>query len=68
VVERPKERDEITIEIELKSEGCDKAMLSEEIAGKFHSLCQLRPDRVEFVAAGTIGEGAKMVIDLRKWG
>ena len=68
VVERPEERDEMTIKIELKSEECDKAMLSEEIARKFHSLCQLRPDRVEFVAAGTIGEGAKMVIDLRKWG
>ena len=68
VVERPKERDEMTIKIELKSEECDKALLSEEITRKFHSLCQLRPDRVEFVAAGTIGEGAKMVIDLRKWG
>jgi len=28
----------------------------------------LRPDRIEYVETGTIGEGAKIVVDLRKWG
>jgi phenylacetate-coenzyme A ligase PaaK-like adenylate-forming protein len=68
VVERPGQRDEMTFKIELKSEDCDKDALSEEIARKFQSLCLLRPDRIEFVAAGSIGEGAKAVVDLRNWG
>jgi len=68
VVDRPGQRDEMTFKIELKSEECDKVSLSEEIARKFQSLCLLRPDRIEFVGTGTIGEGAKMVVDLRKWG
>ncbi len=67
VVERPRQRDEMAFKIELKSEECDKDSLSAEISKKFQSLCLLRPDRIEFVAAGTIGEGGKAVVDLRKW-
>jgi phenylacetate-CoA ligase len=67
VVERAKDRDEMTFKIELNSEECDKEALSEAIARKFQSLCQLRPDRIEFVGVGSIGESAKIVTDLRKW-
>jgi len=68
VVERPKERDEMTFRIELRDENCDRAALSEELGKRFQSLCLLRPDRIEFVAAGTIPDGAKTVDDVRKWG
>ena len=67
VVDRPGQRDEMTFKIELKDDKCDKDALSEEVAKKFQSLCLLRPDRIEFVTTGTLGEDAKSVVDLRKW-
>ena len=68
MVDRPEQRDEMTFKIELKSEDCDKAALSEDVSKKFQSLCLLRPDRIEFVAVGAIPDGAKIVSDIRKWG
>jgi phenylacetate-CoA ligase len=67
VIARPQQRDELTLLIELKTADWDKVTLSESIAKKFQSTCQLRPDRIEFMAEGTIPDGAKIVSDVRKW-
>ena len=66
-VERPNERDEMTFRFELRPGDCDKEALSKDIARKFQNLCLLRPDRIEYVEIGTIGEAAKTVVDLRRF-
>ncbi len=67
VVARPAQRDELTLRVELKDEAVDKDALAEELSRKFQALCLLRPDRIEFVPAGTIPAGAKTIVDERKW-
>ena len=66
MVERPAERDEMTFKFELRSGDCDKEALSRDVSRKFQSLCLLRPDRIEFVETGAIGEGARTLVDLRR--
>lgn len=68
VVVRLKEhRDEITINVELKDETVDRKQLADGLTKNFQDVCRVRPDKVEFVAKGTIPEGAKIIKDERVW-
>jgi phenylacetate-CoA ligase len=67
LVGRKAQRDEMTFRIELADENIDKDRLAEEINKKFQGLCLVRADKIEFVARGTIPEGAKMIVDQRIW-
>jgi phenylacetate-CoA ligase len=66
-VNRIGQRDEMTIIAELCDESCDKISLANEIGRKFQSVCLVNPDRIEFVASGTIPQDSKIIVDLRKW-
>jgi phenylacetate-CoA ligase len=67
VVDRPGQRDELLVKIELKDGTINRQALSDDIARRFQAECLVRPDRIEFVEPGTIPEGSKTVSDMRKW-
>jgi phenylacetate-CoA ligase len=67
LVGRQAQRDEMIFKVELKDESIDKAKLADELSSKFQGLCRLKPDRIDFVAKGTIPEKHETMVDERKW-
>jgi phenylacetate-CoA ligase len=66
-VGRQKQRDEITINLELKEETVDKPKLTEELVKTFQDICRVRADKIEFLTKGTIPEEHKLIVDERTW-
>ncbi|MBM3118063.1 MAG: phenylacetate--CoA ligase [Chloroflexi bacterium] len=67
VVVRPQHRDEMVLKVELVDETVDKEKLKTALDKDFRDVCKVRFDRVEFVAKGIIAEGAKRIVDERKY-
>jgi phenylacetate-CoA ligase len=67
VVRREGQRDEAVLKLELKDESVDKTRLASDLSEKFQSLCRVKPDKIAFVAKGSIPEGAKKLVDERSW-
>ena len=67
VVRLHEHRDEITINLELKDETINKEQLANSLIKNFQDVCRVRPDKVEFLAKGTIPEGGKVILDERVW-
>ena len=67
VVDLHGNRDEITLNVELKDETIDKKQLSSRLMKAFLNLCCVRVDKVEFLAKGSIPEGDKTILDKRVW-
>ncbi|MGB9629519.1 MAG: phenylacetate--CoA ligase family protein [Thermodesulfobacteriota bacterium] len=65
-ISRPEYRDEWAIKVELKEE-VDRQHFSKSLQESIQESCRLRPDRIDFVLEGSIGEGAKKMVDLRTW-
>lgn len=59
-------RDFINAKFELTDEDIDKEKLINTFTRDFQNRCRLKIDKVEFVPRGTILDGAKKVVDLRK--
>jgi len=66
-VGRQKQRDIITINLELKDETLDKQKLTDDLAQAFQDICRVKADKIEFVAKGTIPEEHKVIEDERTW-
>lgn len=66
-VDRPQQRDEILINIELKNPCVEQENLAGAITTRFQAQCLIKPDRIVFVPAGVIEEGSRSIVDLRKW-
>jgi phenylacetate-CoA ligase len=66
IVGRRENRDEMTLKLELKDSGIDKDRLGVDINSKFQDICRIKIDKIEFVAAGTIGD-KQGIKDERKW-
>ncbi len=58
-------RDELVMLVE--GEVGDKEGFTKAMRTRFQDICRLSLDKVEFVAAGTIPQGSKLVADERKW-
>jgi len=58
-------RDEITLRVE--AEPADPQGLEQALKKRFKEVCRLDLDRVEFVPRGAIPQGAKVIVDERKW-
>lgn len=67
VVRRQQQRDDLTVNIELKDETIDKQRLTAELAKNLQDVCRVKPDRIECVASGTIPEKRKLIVDERTW-
>jgi len=66
-VGRQRQRDQITINLELKDEAVDKQKLTEELTRTFQDICRVKADKVDFLTKGTIPEEHKLVVDERSW-
>jgi phenylacetate-CoA ligase len=67
IVGRREHRDEMTLKVELKDAGIDKARLSLDINNKFQDICRIKIDKIEFVEPDAIGEKEQGIKDVRKW-
>ncbi len=67
VIRLQEHADDITVNVELKDEAIDKEQLGNSLAKDFKNLCRVRPDRIKFVAKGTIPEGSRLILDERVW-
>jgi len=77
VVARPENRDELTLRVMLADESADREALAKGLSTAVQSTCRVRPDRIEFVAADAIAEGAaeglaaeglaRLILDERTW-
>ncbi len=66
-VGRREQRDEITINLELKDVTIDKQQLTNDLAKAFQDVCRVKADKIEFVTKGTIPEEHKVIVDERTW-
>ena len=62
-------RDELTLRVVLAPghEGDDRAALEAAIGEAVRSLCRVKVDRVEFLAADALAADAKVLVDERAW-
>jgi phenylacetate-CoA ligase len=67
VVDRQDNRDQMKLKLELKDSAADKTRLNVEVGQKFHDLCRVKLDSIDFVSPGIIPEPHKTIVDLRKW-
>jgi phenylacetate-CoA ligase len=67
LVTRRGQRDEMTLKIELKDEAIDREKLADDVNKRFHNLCRVKIDRIEFVEKGSIPEGHQAIVDERTW-
>jgi len=67
VVRRAGQRDEMTLNIELKDETIDKGKLADDLNDRFQNLCRVKIDKIQFIEKGTIPEDGKTMVDERTW-
>jgi len=67
VVSRIGERDELTINLELRDESVDRDKLTNDLARTFQDICRVRADNIKFGVKGTIPKDRKIILDERKW-
>lgn len=67
VVTRPLHRDELTLRVELKGGAVPDEGLAEQIKQAVGEAIRVKVDRVEFVPAGAIPEGHKLIVDERTY-
>jgi len=66
VVSRPALKDQFGLRVEIE-DGADLEVVSEQIKEAVRSLCRVRVDTVELLAAGNIKEGDPGMLDQRTW-
>jgi phenylacetate-CoA ligase len=67
VVTRPENRDEFALLAVLTDESADRQTLTETLLQAVQSTCRVKMDRVEFVPASDLEDGAGIIIDKRTW-
>jgi phenylacetate-CoA ligase len=67
IVGRRQHRDEMTLKVELKDSGVDREKLAVDINNKFHDICRVKIDKIEFVSSDTISDKQQGIKDERKW-
>jgi len=67
VVGRRGQRDEMTLNLELKDEAMDRRKLAADLNHRFQNLCRVKIDKIEFVARGTLPEEYQQIVDERTW-
>lgn len=65
VVTRTGQRDDMTLNVELKEGQADTKALAEELVKVVTDAARIKLDHCEFVAKGTIAEGQKILLDKR---
>ncbi len=64
-VTRQDNRDEMLLQLELGSQPAEREKWIEALRKDFQETCRVRFDRVEYLPAGSIPQGAKKIVDKR---
>ncbi len=67
IVRQEKQRDELTLKVELKDEVRDRNSLANDLNTKFQSMCRLKIDKIDFAERGTFPETYQTIVDERTW-
>jgi phenylacetate-CoA ligase len=67
VVSRAENRDQMTLRVVLSDEAADREALTQQLGMAVQSTCRVKPDRVEFVTADALDDGAAAILDQRTW-
>jgi phenylacetate-CoA ligase len=65
MVDRPSDRDEMLLQVELKSEPPDRGSWEESLRKEFQNTCKVRFDSLEVLPAGSIPKDGKSITDRR---
>jgi phenylacetate-CoA ligase len=65
MVDRPSDRDEMLLQVELKSEPPDRGSWEESLRKEFQNTCKVRFDSLEVLLAGSIPKDGKSITDRR---
>jgi len=65
LVDRPADRDEMLLQVELRREPADRGAWEESLRKEFQNACKVRFDALETLPSGSITEGAKTIVDRR---
>ncbi|MFA5078124.1 MAG: phenylacetate--CoA ligase family protein [Dehalococcoidia bacterium] len=65
LVNRPADRDEMLLQVELKSEPADRGAWEESLKKEFQNACKVRFDSLEVMPQGSIPKDGKTIIDRR---
>lgn len=65
IVNRIENRDDMLLQVELRSEPGDKESWETTLKKDFQGVCKVRFDRIEYVKPGTIDKTAKKIVDNR---
>ncbi|MFA5064521.1 MAG: phenylacetate--CoA ligase family protein [Dehalococcoidia bacterium] len=65
LVSRPADRDEMLLQVELKSELAERGAWEESLRKEFQNTCKVRFDTLEVLPAGSIPVDEKKIIDRR---
>lgn len=65
IVNRIENRDDMLLQVELRSEPGDKESWEATLKKDFQGVCKVRFDRIEYVKPGTIDKTAKRIVDNR---
>jgi phenylacetate-CoA ligase len=68
VVTRAENRDQLTLRVVLSDESADREALTQQLGMAVQSTCRVKADRVQFVTADALDEGAEPILDERSWG
>ena len=68
IVTRPESRDHLTLRLALAGNDINRDTLVEPLKQSVRSVCRVRLDEVEFVAADAISADAPGMVDERDWG
>ncbi len=67
IVIRPKNRDELLLQVVIVGEDVNRESLTTTISQAVKATCRINVDRIEYVSEGELGESESIIVDKRIW-
>jgi phenylacetate-CoA ligase len=67
VVDRSGFKDQLTMRVEMRSPGPDRATFQQEFENFVKEVCTVKIDRLEFLEEGTLSDKDILIVDRREW-
>ena len=67
VVDRSGFKDQLTMRVEVRSPGRDRATFQREFEDFVKEVCTVKIDRLELLEGGTLSDNDSLIVDRRDW-